>query len=89
MWLRNPKFVQHSFASKGDQQNEISSPEDDLQGASPFEKVEYEKEHSEKHEYYNQALALNSQEKTEVAIRTNRFDEELIKINHPLGCSND
>ena len=26
-------------------------------------------------------FALNSQEKTEVAIRTNRFNEELIKIN--------
>ena len=30
-------------------------------------------------------FALNSQEKTEVAIRTNRFDEELIKINQTVG----
>ena len=30
-------------------------------------------------------FALNSQEKTEVAIRTNRFDEELIKINQAGG----
>jgi acetyl-CoA C-acetyltransferase len=30
-------------------------------------------------------FALNSQEKTEVAIRTNRFDEELIKINQTGG----